>query len=192
MVRRRPRGLPVWAGGLPQDLIVQRLVRHQSLRPHFSSATPAADAHLRIHPPVLRSPTIYVCSLTPNCLQTPGAFLLYPTPHPLDASIATIWSAPCRFFISNPFRPDGPAGFSHISWISFREGRQSGWHTNEISKAANCVVCWVGLKSACCYVYCVGGVIGIKTFVRGRVSNSAMVISLTCHGKHIFNMTGLI
>ncbi|HTQ38597.1 MAG TPA: hypothetical protein VMJ32_06195, partial [Pirellulales bacterium] len=33
-------------------------------------------------------------------------------------------SAPCRFFIANPFRPNGPAGFSHIPWISFREGGQ--------------------------------------------------------------------
>ena len=35
---------------------------------------------------------------------------------------ATICSAPCRFFTANPSRPNGPTGFSHISWISFREG----------------------------------------------------------------------
>ena len=28
------------------------------------------------------------------------------------------------FITQNPFRPCGPAGFSHISWISFRGGGQ--------------------------------------------------------------------
>src|SRR5271170_5264216 len=38
----------------------------------------------------------------------------------------TICSALCRFFMPNPFRPFGPAGFSHISWINFPGGSHDG------------------------------------------------------------------
>jgi hypothetical protein len=73
---------------------------------------------------VLRSPTIVRLLVDPQLPINFGGLLPFANATSACRNIPTICSAPCRFFIANPFRPYRPVGFSHIPWIRFREGGQ--------------------------------------------------------------------
>src|SRR4051812_14180965 len=63
------RGSPVWAGGLPQNLIIQRLVRDQPFQPRvLLLQLLQLTRHLRIHPAVLRPPPIVRLLADPQLL----------------------------------------------------------------------------------------------------------------------------
>src|SRR5271155_4250739 len=73
------RGSPVWAGGLTQDLIVQRLVRHQPFQPRILFLQLLQlTRHLRIHATVLRPPTIVRLFADPQLLTNLGNLLSLP------------------------------------------------------------------------------------------------------------------
>ncbi len=78
-VRRRRSGLCSLASGFPQDLIVQRLVRHQTLQPRvLFLQLLQLTRHLRAHPPVVSSPTIVRLFADPQLLTNLGDLLSIP------------------------------------------------------------------------------------------------------------------
>src|SRR5204862_5726563 len=114
------RGSPVWAGCLPQDLIIQRLVRHQALEPRILLLQLLQlTGHLGIHAPVLRSPAIIRLLPDPQLLAHLGNLLPLPQQH-VRLPEKTHNLFPTMSLLHTESFPAQWAGriLSHISWIS--------------------------------------------------------------------------